>query len=273
MHLFPPDQPLHDNNSNTMRVSRPLASYLTYTLGNDLYIPLTSRCNSKTLPQTRGPNFLLPAPVVASLCRVRDMEQGTQQWTYWCNYLDTQEGSQMLPEPLERISELPGTDKSNQLPAMLTEILSEIEPYLKKNTIQTIVFAGEGEPTLRLEHLLRIVARLKESHGTDLPPLRLTTNGLILSSNMAERLKSSGISKVSVALMTADPKQYQELMDPLDIANGHDRVCQFIAEAVQAGLEVETTGVDRKEVDKTATEALAKKLQVSSDFRWRPHFY
>lgn len=259
-----------------MRVSRPLASYFTYTLGNDLYIPLTSRCNSKTLPQTRGPNFVLPAPVVASLCRVRDMEQGTQQWTYWCNYLDTQEGSQRLPEPLERISELPAAsaDKSMPLPAMLTEILSEIKSYLsKKNTIQSIVFAGEGEPTLQLEHLLRIVALLKESsHDTNLPPLRLTTNGLILASNVAERLKESGISKVSVALMTADPTQYQELMDPLDIANGHDRVCQFIAEAVHAGLEVETTGVDRKEVNKTATEALAKKLQVSLDFRWRPYF-
>ena len=82
MNLFPPDQPYSNSNNsnNKMILSRPLASYITYSLGNDLYVPLTSRCNTVTLPETRGPNFLLPASVAASLCRVRDLEHGTQQW-------------------------------------------------------------------------------------------------------------------------------------------------------------------------------------------------
>jgi hypothetical protein len=42
-----------------------------------LYVPLTSRCCNcaTTLPLSRGPNFTLPAHVVACLLRVRDVEQ------------------------------------------------------------------------------------------------------------------------------------------------------------------------------------------------------
>ena len=34
---------LQEQNSTTMKVSRPLASCYTYALGNSLYVPLTSR--------------------------------------------------------------------------------------------------------------------------------------------------------------------------------------------------------------------------------------
>jgi hypothetical protein len=46
----------------------------TYFLGKSLYIPLTSRSNCYTLPETRGPGFTLPRAVVASLLRVREYE-------------------------------------------------------------------------------------------------------------------------------------------------------------------------------------------------------
>jgi hypothetical protein len=49
----------------------------TYLLGHHtLYVPLTSRCNARTLPMTRGAQFTLPASVVAALCRVRQAEHG-----------------------------------------------------------------------------------------------------------------------------------------------------------------------------------------------------
>jgi hypothetical protein len=90
-------------------------SYFTYTLGRDLYVPLTSKCNSLTLPQLRGTNFTLPSHVVAALCRVRDSEatdvseseligreqlqSSSSKWSGWCSYLDTQDGHQKLPPP------------------------------------------------------------------------------------------------------------------------------------------------------------------------------
>ena len=52
----------------------------------------------------------------------------------------------------------------------------------------------------------------------------------------------------------------------------HDRVCEFIREAVHANLQVEVTGVDRPEIDKKRTETLAASLGVESPCRWRPYF-
>ena len=47
----------------------------TYTLGRSLYVPVTSRCNSVPLPQTRGPNFTLPRDIAETLLRFREAEQ------------------------------------------------------------------------------------------------------------------------------------------------------------------------------------------------------
>jgi organic radical activating enzyme len=341
MHLFPPDQELPSqkqhtstctttttatNTNNNMRVTRHplLQSYLTYTLGKDLYVPLTSRCNTKTLPETRGPNFVLPAPVVAALCRVRDVEHGTQQWHHWCLYLDSHEGPQTLPAAMEpRIAKqllpniLPSSSSSSSNIASaikkeekeeeeperrprIQDLLTEIKDQLQQHTYQSIVLAGEGEPTLRLPDLIELVEQLKqlqlnEEQNQKVPPIRLTTNGLVQQqhddddddssshNNVPEQLKAAGISKVSVALMTHSPEQYDALMTPLIVMDddndddtahtAHGHVCQFIRQSLQAGLEVETTAVDYYGVDKEATERLSRDvLQVSSPVRWRPYF-
>jgi uncharacterized Fe-S cluster-containing radical SAM superfamily enzyme len=230
---------------------------------------MTSRCNAKTLPETRGPNFVLPAPVVAALCRVRDIEHGTKQWDHWCLYLDSHEGPQKLPAAMERIAKL--TDDEERLPR-IQDLLAEIQDQLQQHTYQSIVLAGEGEPTLRLADLIELVDQLKKKEN--MPPIRLTTNGLVqYDSSVPEKLKAAGISKLSVALMTHSPEQYETLMTPF-MDNAHEHVCQFIRQALQAGLEVETTAVDYGSiVDKEATEGLSRDvLQVPSPVRWRPYF-
>jgi len=50
------------------------AATFTYKLGKSIYIPLTSFCNTKTLPETRGPNFTLPSHVIQALLNVRQAE-------------------------------------------------------------------------------------------------------------------------------------------------------------------------------------------------------
>jgi len=93
-------------------------------------------------------------------------------------------------------------------------------------------------------------------------------------------MKLAGINAVSVALMTANPDQYQQIMEPhlmMDSSNNHpaahDVVCQFVRSAVCAGLEVEVTGVDNAlMVDKGETEHLAASLGVTTPMRWRPYF-
>ena len=250
-------------------MTRPVASFFTYTLGETLYIPLTSRCNSLTLPETRGPNFVLPAEVVSALCKVRDAENQTEQWKHWCMYLDTQDGPQKLPKAQEIMTSL---EQDKESYPTVTSLAEEAQQQLEKGSFESVVFAGEGEPTLRLGALLELA---KTIASTSSLPLRLTTNGLVPSKETAGMLQDSGISACSVALMTHDAATYQEIMQPSTISadlNPHETVCQFIQESLKAGLVVEATGVARPDVDKDKTEELARSLGVKEPFRWRSHF-
>ena len=268
-----------------MRWTHPLASGFTYSLGNSLYVPLTSRCNSLTLPQTRGPNFLLPPAVVASLCRVRDVEEGTNQWKQWCMWLDMQETPQKLPEPLDTVEELePGSVEHSvdgRRPTVV-ELMEEVESVMlayrqSGKEFSSIVIGGEGEPMLRLDALEDLVRKIRLHYSNeDSSPsttIRVTTNGLVQDAvTCTKRLIACGVNDVSVSLVTHDAKQYDELMQPRNLnQSSHGRVQVFLRAAGQVGLHVEATAVNRPDVDQIATEALAKSLGVAS-IRWRPYF-
>jgi TatD family-associated radical SAM protein len=246
-------------------------SSLTYSLGKNLYVPLTSRCNANPLPATRGSNFLLHPDVVASLCRVRDCEHDTVQWKHWCIWLDMQESSQKLPVSFETVAEIPKDVDATRRPTV-TELLEEIQLISEKSSFDAIVISGEGEPTLRMKALLQLVEQLKDEKPDR--NVRVTTNGLAAADDVAEQLQAAGVDSISVALMTHDPALYDELMRPVLSTHeyqAHETVCNFLKQAVQVGLKVEVTGVDREEVNKAETEKLALSLGVDEPFRWRTY--
>jgi len=186
----------------------------------------------------------------------------------------------------------------------VAELVAEIAGYLqsqRKITESsdfkgwTIVISGEGEPTLRLSTLIQLVQRLKELLYNTSPAtpscIRITTNGLLDTDKMQQLLlpictdssSSSSNPRIafSVALMTNDADQYDEFMHPLlgdNDNNGgggarpHDIVQSFIRAAVNAGVQIEVTAVDRPQVDKEKTEQLAVSLGVKDPIRWRRYF-
>lgn len=250
---------------------------LIYYFNNvkNIYVPLTSRCNSLTLPQTRGPGFVLPAHVVAALCRVRDLEAGSEQWKHWCIWLEMQESYQKLPPALEAVSELPSLRDGERRPS-IADLLADFDAYQSNHgSPESIVFGGEGEPTLRWEDLERIVPSLLDRCDKSVSPplIRVTTNGLTDSGNLATRLQACGVSSVSVALMTNDAEQYDRLMHPITKNdNPHGDVVDFISSSVRAGLDVEVTGVQNPSIDEEQTQALVSSLGVTLPMRWRPFF-
>jgi hypothetical protein len=276
-----------------------------------IYIPLTSYCNSCTLPQTRGPNFVLPSDVVASLCRVRDAESSSHsgqkpKWEPWCRWLDCQDGStpQKLPPADESsyVARIPDShDNGNQRPTV-SELVQEVDACIaskNENDVQdwTLVIGGEGEPTLRLNDLIELMERLRDlldehysrrSSDSSTSCIRVTTNGLLLDSDDSRRrlfeAARAEAATLSVALMTNDANQYDELMRPLLVLSflersewqgrrPHDLVTSFIQQAIKAGIHVETTAVDRPGlVDRIATNELSRTLGVVPPVRWRPYF-
>ena len=278
---------------------------LTYALGRSLYVPLTCRSNTRTLPETRGPGFVLPTDVVSSLLEVRRLELlgGAGDDVILADSklgrnsgagvsLSTDGKMHLPPLDLPYVSHL--DDATASSPQIVTDemLCKDIESrfqHAKRNNLQydSLVIAGEGEPTLRLSTLLDVVRRpiRSSSFGYTTPStIRVVTNGLgdAVPGNgrggesCAQRMKEAGVSGVSVALMTASSDQYDELMMPClaDTVSfpAHEVVCDFIVSAIDVGLGVEVTGVDRIEVDKAATESLAKSLGVVDPVRWRPYF-
>ena len=85
----------------------------------------------------------------------------------------------------------------------------------------------------------------------------------------------SSAMELSIPLMTHDPDQYDQLMQPLvhvnDSANSrpHERVVRALIRAIAAGVVVDVTAVDRPDVDRIRTEALAESLGVTTGVRWR----
>jgi len=235
----------------------------TYTLSSStpssptLYVPLTSYCNAATLPQTRGPNFVLPPHVVAALCRVRDAERDQAKWEFWCRWLDQQEAPQKLPErPDDDEASLVAAtaamrEKDNtSKPPSVEVLLDEIERHLaatcdkrsKNDVVPTIVVAGEGEPTLRLIALLELMKGLEillPQYAAS-SRLRITTNGLLETTESVDRLlaacqtmrmRDGGREAAataaptiqiafSVALMTHDRDLYDQLMAPAAVVAG-----------------------------------------------------
>lgn len=284
---------------------------LTYTLGRSLYVPLTCRSNSVTLPATRGPGFSLPADAVSALLRLR-VAEGYESAAEPFNlpgdraFLPPSLPSIFsLPTPVDSVTNELG-DRNDGLDPSIETLVASVEEQLlaggqpatdgsskgNKKTYRSVVIAGEGEPTLRLSALLA-VARAAASSMHALP-VRVVTNGLggaiPNQRRVLPKMREAGVTSVSISLMTSQPDQYGELMGPvlhpafieaslmagtgdLEVSMlAHGIVCDFVSEALGCGMEVEVTGVDRPDVDKDKAEHFAANLGVRQPFRWRPYF-
>ena len=114
-------------------------------------------------------------------------------------------------------------------------------------------------------------------------------------------MREAGISRLSVALNTANRQEYDMLMEPCCHSGGevigsdkegngsgaktlmpgtaHDVVCELILDAAKLGMDLEITGIDRPGIDKRETDRLAwllrsvgPKRQKPRTVRWRKYF-
>jgi len=150
----------------------------------------------------------------------------------------------------------------------------------------SVVFAGLGEPLLRLDVLVETAGRLHAAHAGAVA-LRVSTNGLVpraRSKEVARALLAAGVRRASVAIASSDEAQHRRLLVPRAAAvtpclnaaagtavdvPGLEEACHFVTAMVAAGIEVECTAVAEPSVDLAAAEALAVSLGAS--FRSRSY--
>ena len=123
-----------------------------------------------------------------------------------------------------------------------------------------VVFCGYGEPTERLDLVVRIARWLKDQ-GVK---VRLDTNGegdLLNRRPIATELAGL-IDSVCVSLNTSDPKQYRSLCRSEFGDEAWPAILRFIESCKLHVPEVEVTAVSAPGVDMKAVEELAKKMGV-----------
>jgi len=179
----------------------------TYTLGRSLYVPLTSKCNSISLPQTRGTGFLLPKNVAIPLINVRDAEDpGFVPSDIYNNYEESDEPvslppynfplvntlyhqfsnndiSKHLQEQREIITDAAaqGTKENNEynsqvvdddmlqpsIATLINEVSTRLESAGNVNNFDQVVLAGEDESTLRMDAVLAVAQCVKAFRGKE----------------------------------------------------------------------------------------------------------
>ncbi|MCW4046398.1 MAG: TatD family nuclease-associated radical SAM protein [Candidatus Bathyarchaeota archaeon] len=144
------------------------------------------------------------------------------------------------------------------------EVTAELEAALGLKHWNEAVFCGFGEPTARLDVLLEVARWIrKRCAGSVL--IRVDTNGhgYMLNKNrdVAEELRSAGVSKVSVSLNGHDEASYAENCRPI-FDGAFSAVLDFVKKAKTAGLNVEVSTVRMPEIDVEKVRAIAESLNV-----------
>ncbi len=154
------------------------------------------------------------------------------------------------------------------------EVLEEIIKQTTEAPVGEIVFCGYGEPTMRLDTLLKIAAALKEKMALgEYPkmPIRLNTLGL---GNLVHGRDITGdiaavIDSVSISINSPEESEWLSIVRPLPQykENGYKSVLEFIKLLASKMSDVTVSIVDKQGIDSVKTQALAHSL--GAKFRLR----
>ena len=130
-----------------------------------------------------------------------------------------------------------------------------------------IVFCGYGEPTMRLDDLLKVAAYIKSKSNI---PLRINTNGLadlIAGEKVAHKLEGL-IDSVSVSLNATNKEDYFKLVRPKFGIDSYDAMLSFTKECTKYVPNVimtvvdEVTSKEEQEKCREICESIGAKLRV-----------
>jgi len=159
----------------------------------------------------------------------------------------------------------------------LDDLLSDLHTYLKaaQQPPAAIIFAGSGEPLLRLPEICALSKTIPETI-----PLRVHTNGLFVApAPILQTLLDHRITAITVALNTHEAAIYNDIMFPNathiiltpSLPNPFATVSNFIRTAARLDFEVTATCVLSPNVDPAKTEAYAKELSPKVAFKTRSY--
>lgn len=150
----------------------------------------------------------------------------------------------------------------------VSQVIEELLTQIHRGQWKEVVFCGFGEPTIRLDCLLKVARWIKEHSNLR---VRVDTNGhgylLNPRREVIRELKEAGVDDVSVSLNGHDKETYNKVCKPV-FEDAYEGVLKFVR-AAREMFNVEITAVRIPEIKVSEIERLA--LQFGVKFRIREH--
>jgi len=150
------------------------------------------------------------------------------------------------------------------------DVIEALEDQINRRRWEEIVFCGFGEPTERLDCLIKVSKWIKRYFRI---PIRIDTNGqaflLYPGRKIIKELKEAGITKVSVSLNAHDEETYIKVCRPM-LNDAYKSVIKFIKASAKT-FETEVTVVDVPQVNLAKVREIAESL--GAKFRVRRYFF
>lgn len=170
-------------------------------------------------------------------------------------------------------------------PGAIADAVSEA--FIGSQFGNDVVFAGLGDPLLKLDLLLRTAERITESNPGKALKYRVVTNGLLESypESLSSMMKQASIEKLTVCMnypcsssydlnMLRSPPHTSPYHDPSDLhhatasfmssGDAFPSVCDFVSSMSKQGMDVEVTAIDNGRADIDDVKDLAIKLGASA---------
>jgi TatD family-associated radical SAM protein len=109
--------------------------------------------------------------------------------------------------------------------------------------VEEVVFCGYGEPTERLDILVKSAEYIKKEGNL---PIRLNTNGLgdLINNTKAAKQLAPNIDTVSISLNAPTREEYFKLCRPAFGPNSFDSILSFAKDCKASGMNVIFTVMD-----------------------------
>ena len=141
------------------------------------------------------------------------------------------------------------------------EIIFALQKEMQQEPVREIVFCGYGEPTMRLQILLKTAAKIKQLYPQ--VKLRLNTVGLgsLVNGRDISGELAQNIDEVSISLNSPEEKEWQKIVRPKAeyAAQGYQAVLAFVR-ACAPKLNTVVSIVDKQNIDIEKTKKLAQSL-------------
>lgn len=146
------------------------------------------------------------------------------------------------------------------------EVCASIDTW-ELDKYEEVVFCGYGEPTERLDDLLKVAAYIKSKSKIK---IRINTNGLadlIYGSSTAHKMEGL-IDSLSISLNATNKEDYLRIVHPKFGIDSYDAMLKFTKDAVKYVPEVMMTVVDvvtspeEQEKSREICDSLGAKLRI-----------